>query len=73
MGTGYFSKKIILIPVHQDYHWTLCAVYNVGNVKVYGRRLIGIKSMYNLNKYVYVTSINMFTHSTIESCSPKGK
>ncbi len=27
-----FSKKNLLLPIHQDHHWSLTAIYNADNV-----------------------------------------
>jgi Ulp1 family protease len=31
-GVDIFARKILVIPVNKDNHWSLCAVYNAGQI-----------------------------------------
>ncbi len=31
-----FTKKMLFLPIHQDFHWSLCIICNAGNVSSSG-------------------------------------
>jgi len=64
-GINIFKKKMILIPVNQDKHWSLCAIINAGYIDYGGVQLYA--DAFQVPVLVHLDSLNLHSMAEISN------